>query len=452
MRHNCKHKKNTYPRLAIGFRISALLVFLFFLTIPAHSQDRRTPIVKAIEKAGPAVVNIRTEQVIKRRSSPFFGFSDPFFDDFFRDFFTPQQSYKTQSLGSGVIIDSRGYILTNAHVIEKASKIFVALPDSKKELEAELIGKEERIDLAVLKISEDKGLPHITLFRADDLMVGETVIAIGNPLGLGHSVTTGVVSAPRRRIPVGDNSFSVFIQTDALINPGNSGGPLLNINGELIGINTAIAKQAQGIGFAIPIDNVKRVLDDLIKYGKVRRAYLGIIPGSVGKIFNNEMGNQGVLIKEVEPKSPAASAGIRYGDVILEMDNTPVATPAEFRSLLATYSPGNMLNLKLFRGFKTQVVTVNLSEIPKDYALKYAKNLLGFTVKNSRSGLAVQKVTDGSAADKVGIKPGDIVAEVEGKTIEKLEDYKQVISDLVGQEPIRFLILRGNRGYYIDLP
>lgn len=450
MNHDYKRKYG--PRLARYLQVSALMVFVFFLTTPGHSQDRRTPVVKAIEKAGPAVVNIRTEQIIKRRSSPFFGFSDPFFDDFFRDFFTPQQSYKTQSLGSGVIIDSRGYILTNAHVIEKASKIFVALPDSKKELEAELVGKEERIDLAVLKVSEDKVLPHIEPFHANDLLVGETVIAIGNPLGLGHSVTTGVVSAPRRRIPVGDNSFSVFIQTDALINPGNSGGPLLNINGELIGINTAIARQAQGIGFSIPIDNVKRVLDDLIKHGKVRRAYLGIMAGPVGKIFNNEMGKQGVLIKEVEPKSPAAKAGIRYGDVILEMDNTPVATPAEFRSLLATYSPRNTLNLQILRGFKTQIITVSLAEIPRDYALKYAKNLFGFTVKNNRSGLAIKKVIDGSAADKVGIKSGDIVAEVEGKTIEKLEEYEQIIADFIGQEPLRFLILRGSRGYYIDLP
>lgn len=452
MSNDSKQTKNYTLRLASYIQASALLIFLFSLTTVAYSQDRRTPVVKAIEKAGPAVVNIRTEQVIKRRTSPFFGFSDPFFDDFFRDFFTPQQTYKTQSLGSGVIIDSRGYILTNAHVIEKASKIFVALPDSKKELEAELIGKEGRIDLAVLKVSEDKSLPHIEPFHADDLLVGETVIAIGNPLGLGHSVTTGVVSAPRRRIPVGNNSFSVFIQTDALINPGNSGGPLLNINGELIGINTAIAKQAQGIGFAIPIDNVKRVLDDLIKHGKVRRAYLGIISGSVGKIFTTEMGKQGVLIKEVESNSPAAKAGILYGDVILEVDSTPVATPAEFRSLLATYSPENSLDLKLLRGFKTEVITVNLSEIPKDYALKYAKKLFGFTVKNSRSGLAVKKVIDGSAADKVGIKSGDIVAEVEGKKIEKQEDYKQIIADLIGQEPLRFLILRGNRGYYVDLP
>ena len=195
----------------------------------AMSYSRRTPVVEAVEKVGSAVVNIRTERIVKRRSA-FFGFNDPFFDQFFRDL-APPQVYKTQSLGSGVIIDPKGYILTNAHVIQKASRIFVALPDSRKELEAELVGKAERVDLAVLKILEEREYPSLSPGSSSDLLVGETVIAIGNPLGLGHSVTTGVVSAPRRRIPMADKSFSVFIQTDALINPGNSGGPLLNING-----------------------------------------------------------------------------------------------------------------------------------------------------------------------------------------------------------------------------
>lgn len=428
-----------------------LLLFFLAATLPAHSHDRRTPVVEAVEKAGSAVVNIRTEQVVKRQASPFFGFADPFFEDFFRDL-APQRTFKTQSLGSGVIIDPRGYILTNSHVIEKASKIYVALPGSQKEQEAKLIGQEERIDLAVLKISGSGNLPYLSPGRADDLLVGETVIAIGNPLGLGHSVTTGVVSAQRRRIPMGDNLFSVFIQTDALINPGNSGGPLLNINGELIGINTAIAKQAQGIGFAIPMDTAKRVLSDLVEHGRVRKVYLGIIPAPVGKTFNNEMGKQGVLIKEVEPKSPAAKADIRFGDVILEMDDTPVATPSEYRSLLETYTPENSLRLKLLRGFKTMEVAVSLSEIPQNYGVRYAAKIFGFTVKDNRSGVTVKEITDDSAADKVGIRPGDIVAEVEGKTVEKVEDYARIITESIGREPLRFLIFRGNRGYYIDLP
>ena len=172
---------------------------------PAAAVDRRTPVVEAIAKAGPAVVNIRTEKVIKRRAaSSLFGFNDPFFEEFFRGF-SPPRTFKTQSLGSGVIIDPHGYVLTNAHVIEKASKIYVALPDSPKELEATLVGQTERLDIAVLKINSDRTFPHLAPGRSDDLLIGETVIAIGNPLGLGHSVTTGIVSAQRRRIPIADN-------------------------------------------------------------------------------------------------------------------------------------------------------------------------------------------------------------------------------------------------------
>ena len=252
-----------------------LLSFLWTNCLPA--ADRHSAVVEVVQKAGPAVVNIRTEQVVRRSGgSPFFGFSDPFFEEFFQNMMPPQ-TYKTQALGSGVIIDAKGSILTNAHVIEKASKIYVALPDSSEELEATLVGKAAYIDLAVLKIEGNKVYPYLKPGKSDDLLIGETVVAIGNPLGLGHSVTTGVVSAGIRRIPMEDKIFSVFIQTDALINPGNSGGPLININGELIGINTAIARQAQGIGFAIPIDSVKRVLPDLLDRGELRHPYHGCI-------------------------------------------------------------------------------------------------------------------------------------------------------------------------------
>ncbi|MCK5914297.1 MAG: trypsin-like peptidase domain-containing protein, partial [Desulfuromusa sp.] len=277
-------------------RLLMFLLPLLFFSQSSFAADRQTLVVDAVAKARAAVVNIRTEKLVQRRNSPFFGFGDSIFDQFFRDMLPPR-SYKTQSLGSGVIIDAEGHILTNAHVVDKASKIYIALSDTQLELEAELIGKDNRIDLAILKIVAAGEYPFLPPGRSDDLMLGETIIAIGNPLGLGHSITTGIISSLKRRIQLDQSNSSVFIQTDALINPGNSGGPLININGELIGINTAIARQAQGIGFSVPIDTAKRVLGDLITFGRVRRGFLGMTIGSVSPSFVRSYGEGGVLIE-----------------------------------------------------------------------------------------------------------------------------------------------------------
>ncbi|RME40750.1 MAG: serine protease Do, partial [Deltaproteobacteria bacterium] len=240
----------------VGFLI-VLLLLVAALPVEAASP-RRTPVVEVVEQAGPAVVNIRTEQIVQRRSSPFFGFGGSLFEEFFRDF-APPRLYTTESLGSGVIIEPDGLILTNAHVISRASKIFVALQGRPKEVEAQLVGVDESLDLALIRIAGKKkgNYPHLQLGRSDDLMVGEPVVAIGNPLGLGSSITTGVVSAPLRALSLDKDFTAVFIQTDALINPGNSGGPLVNMEGRVIGINTAIARQAQGIGFAIPANVIR---------------------------------------------------------------------------------------------------------------------------------------------------------------------------------------------------
>jgi serine protease Do len=417
----------------------------------ALAYERRSPVVEAVEKAGPAVVNIRTEQLVKRGSSPFFGFSDPFFDEFFREF-SPPRNYRSQSLGSGVIVDPRGLVLTNAHVIEKASKIFVALTDTSRELEAELVGMDQRTDLAVLKIKEAGPFPVLKPGRSDELLVGETVIAIGNPLGLGHSITTGVVSSNRRRLPTEGDAFTLFIQTDALINPGNSGGPLININGELIGINTAIIKQAQGIGFAIPIDLVKRVLDDLITLGHLRIPFTGIIPGEVGRVFRNSRGAGGVLVTWVEPDSPAQRAGIQVADVVLAIDDEPVGSPTEFLSLLRTYTPDDQLRVSLLRGTAPKAVEITLSALPEGYVLEYAARVFGLHLSDSRRGLVVRQVAAGTKADQAGIRPGDLVAEVAGNQVASSAAFSRVIEDRIGLEPLRFLVVRNGRGYYLDLP
>ncbi len=434
-----------------GYRL-LLGLFICLLTLTtAESAQRRTAVVEAVAKTRDAVVNIRTEQIVRGPSSPFFGFGDSLFEQFFSEMF-PHRSYKTQSLGSGVIINAKGYLLTNAHVINKASRIFVALPDRRKELEATLIGKDSRIDLAVLKIKEPGNYPYLEPGRSDDLLLGESVIAIGNPLGLGHSITTGIISSTQRRIQVAETYSSVFIQTDTLINPGNSGGPLININGELIGINTAIARQAQGIGFSIPIDTAKRVLNDLIEHGRVRRAFLGVVPGEVGDSFIRAQGEGGVLIEEILPDSPAKKAALQVADVILAIDGVPLSSAEHFYSLLQTYTPDDRLQLTLLRGRQELETSVALSALPDGYLMAYTRRTFGFSLRPGRSGLVVTKVEAGSPADQVGIRPGDLLAKIDRNEVARLSDFEEVMEDRLGRVPLEFTVVRGNRAYLIELP
>ncbi len=430
-----------------------LLIFLLclFPLTPAEAAQRRTAVVEAVAKVRDAVVNIRTEQIVRRSSSPFFGFGDSIFDQFFSEMF-PARSYQTQSLGSGVIINANGYILTNAHVINKASRIFVALPDRRKELEAILVGKDSRIDLAVLKIEEPGSYPFLEPARSDDLLLGESVIAIGNPLGLGHSITTGIISSTQRRIQVADTYSSVFIQSDTLINPGNSGGPLININGELIGINTAIARQAQGIGFSIPIDTAKRVLNDLIEHGRVRRAFLGVVPGEVGDSFVRSHGEGGILVEEILSDSPAQKAALQVADVILAIDSVPISSAEHFYSLLQTYTPDDRLQLSVLRGLQMIEKNVALSALPEGYLMAYTRRTFGFDLHQGRAGLVVAKVETGSPADRVGIRPGDLLVKVDRREVSRLSDFAELMEDRLGRLPLEFTVVRGNRAYLIELP
>lgn len=430
-----------------------LLTFLLVVSLSAsaYAAERRTAIVEAVSKARDAVVNIRTEKIVQRRTRPFFGFGDSIFDQFFQDM-VPSQSYKTQALGSGVIIDAEGHILTNAHVVDKASKIFVALTDNGRELEAQLIGEDTRIDLAVLKIMEKGKYPYLPPARSDDLMLGESVIAIGNPLGLGHSITTGIVSSLKRRIQIDEQRSSVFIQTDALINPGNSGGPLININGELVGINTAIARQAQGIGFSIPIDTAKRVLNDLIEHGRVRHGFIGVLVGEVSDSFVRSFGKGGVLVDEVLPGSPAQKAGLQPADVVLSIDGVPVSSPEHYHSLVQTYTPGDSFQLTVLRGAKQFKSRVTLTVLPDGYEMAYTRRVFGFDLREAGHGLVIDKIIDGSPAAQVGLRPGDLLVKVDGVSVEKLLEYKQAIEDRLGRTPLTFTIVRDNYGYLVELP
>ena len=313
-----------------------------------------------VKKTSPAVVKIETEVQTKQQYNPFF--DDPFFREFFGDQFRSQPETR-QGLGSGFIISKDGYIVTNNHVIDQASKIKVYLSSRKEPYEAKLIGSDAQLDLAVIKINAGNNLPFLEFGDTNKLEVGSWVIAIGNPYGLDHTVTVGVISAKGRPITIDGNEFKDLLQTDASINPGNSGGPLINLNGEVIGINTAINAQAQGIGFAIPSSTVTQVLDQLINEGKVIRPWLGVIMQPVTKELAEYFGldkPEGVLISSVIEDSPAHKAGLRRGDIILEFNKTKVNDPEKLKEEVAKTKVGDKAVLLVFRDGNTVYVTVKI--------------------------------------------------------------------------------------------
>jgi Do/DeqQ family serine protease len=317
----------------------------------------------------PAVVNISTVTTSKGRTPTEqfrpFG-NDPFFRDFFDRFFegTPRQRRQT-SLGSGLIIDKSGLILTNNHVIKDADEITVKFANN-KEAKGKIVGTDPKTDLAVIRVSTKEDLPVVALGNSDALHVGEWAIAIGNPFGLDHTLTVGVISATGRS-EVGIAAYENFIQTDASINPGNSGGPLLNIRGEVIGINTAIVASGQGIGFAIPVNMARKVMEDLVKKGKVTRGWLGVGIQSLTPELAKSFGvgvDGGILVNQVMPKSPAEAAGLKTGDLILIVDGKPVKDPRELQRIIGDTEIGKSIELTILRDKARQTVKVQVGEMP----------------------------------------------------------------------------------------
>lgn len=318
-----------------------------------------------VDKVRPAVVKIETFVTTSKRSDPFF--DDPFFREFFGQFdFTPQK--KVQSgLGSGFIISTDGYILTNEHVIHGVQEIQVNISEKKSSVPAKVVGSDHDLDLAVLKIDAGKDLPVLKLGSSSAVAVGNWVIAIGNPYGLDHTVTVGVISAKGRPVTIQDRSFRNLLQTDASINPGNSGGPLLNLNGEVIGINTAVA-QAQGIGFAIPSDTVQSVLDDLIKQGKVRRGWLGVEIQDVTPTIADYFGlpePEGVVLRNILQGGPAEKAGLKQGDIITDMEGKKVKNTDDLLEIIREAGPGKKVQLTAWRDKKSEKYTATLTERPE---------------------------------------------------------------------------------------
>ena len=429
------------------------------------SYNRRTPLVQAIEKVSPAVVNIYTTEISRPARNPFRSFGNNLFDQFFKDFIPPTANQR-RSLGSGVLINGEGFMLTNEHVISKAAKIHVILSD-KQEFDASVIGADIKSDLAIIKINSRKPLPYVEMGRSDDLMIGEQVLTIGNPFGLQHTVTTGIISALNRNIRAGKNMvYSDFIQVDASINPGNSGGPLLNINGSLIGINTAIYQKAEGIGFAIPIDHARRIVDELIRYGKVRRGWLGVsvqeLDVQLSRHFKLDRKN-GVLVVGVADSSPAGKAGLKRGDIIIAIDDHEVKNKSDFRGRMASYTVSSSIRFSILRDGKVKKVRARVTAIPKSYVKEFTRHWLGLLVQENSErfarsnglmtskGMVVVEVVPNSASGRIGINPGDIIRQMNQKPVNNEEDYNKAVAEINNPDRILLLVQRGRQGYYVTL-
>jgi len=431
------------------------------LRTPAAEFNRENAVVKAVRKVSPAVVNISSESSAEDRQPPFTGM-DPLFEWFFRDFFesNPRRQYQKNNLGSGVIIDGRrGFILTNAHVIFRAGKISVTLRDE-REFEATIVGADPDSDLAVLRIDSKTRLPAAEMGDSSDLMIGEDVIAIGNPFGFSHTVTTGVVSALNRNIRANDAVYHDFIQTDASINPGNSGGPLLNINGVLIGINTAIYAKAQGIGFAIPINKASRIVADLIAHGEVPQTWIGVtvqgISEEMARYFNLPV-RGGVLVKQVEPDSPAHAEGIQEGDIILSLRSIKIRSAGEFNAAMRGITAGEDVQIVLWRNGDSLKKTVKADVFPLDKAPELGYSLLGVKVKNSPSpkghnkGAVITRVRPDSYMAEIGVQPGDIIRQIDEMKVENVQDFERAVIKYRDKGSVVILLQRGDRSYYISL-
>ena len=432
-------------------------------------------IVKVIS---PVVVNISTTKtVMNQDASPF---SD-FFDGPFKDFFEPRnlpRKWKEKSLGSGVVVSSDGYIVTNFHVVEKADEIKVKLYDQEY-YKGEIIGTDPKTDLAIIKISA-KNLPAIQWGDSDRLQVGEFVLAFGNPYSLGHTVTMGIVSAVGRA-NVGIADYEDFIQTDAAINPGNSGGPLVNIKGELIGINTAIFSRTggyQGIGFAVPSNMAKSVMTQLINEGKVTRGWLGVTIQNLTPELAAEFGlksSAGALITEIFEGSPAKTAKMKRGDIILEVNGKKIANVESLRNSVAQSKVGGEITVKVMRDKKILDLKSIIAEFPQDIAKAIPGNsgeefsgednsLAGLSVMNltseiakqlglsrSETGVVIVKVEPYGSAEESGLKKGDVIQEVNKKRIKTLDDFNKIVHNIRKGNTVLLFINRSGNKFYITL-
>jgi len=467
-------------------RLAGYMLLMGIATLAVVSQNVQAGL-PGLQKKAPAsfadladevkhsVVNISTTQVVKVSPlQPFVGPNAPFgnfFGDDFKHFFgnMPKGGIKTHALGSGFVISKDGLILTNNHVIEKATEIKVKLESGKegKEYDAKVIGRDPKTDLALIRVKPDAHFPEPAhLGDSDVIRVGDWVMAVGNPFGLGQTVTTGIVSAKGRIIGAGP--YDDFLQTDAAINPGNSGGPLFNMNGEVIGINTAIIAQGQNIGFTIPINLAKELLPQL-KAGKIIRGWLGVMIQDVTPDLAKSFGlkeTKGVLISDVTEGSPAAMAGLKRGDVVKGFDGHEVKNAHALSRLVATTQPNSKAKVDIIRDGKEKTVEVRIGTMPQkaEGQLPEKETAWGLTVQDitpelaqqlglnpDEQGVAVSGVYPGSPAGEAGLRTGDVIIEVNRQEIHNLNDYNQAIEKAKKDKNLLFVIKRGSGTLYVVL-
>jgi serine protease Do len=470
-----KKKEKNRMQLKSNFRIAMqcsltriLLTILLILSCATNGLTSKTDdqnialldrtaeaFAAIVKKATPAVVFIEVEKTVESQGissqfqGPFNFFNDPFFNRFFGPYPQPRMPRKFHQMaqGSGFIISRDGYILTNNHVVRNTDNISVKLADG-REFKAKIVGTDPQTDVAVIKIN-GKNLPVLPLGDSDKLKVGEWVIAIGNPFGLSHTVTVGVVSA-KGRSRIGINDYEDFIQTDAAINPGNSGGPLVNIHGEAVGMNTAIYSKSggyMGIGFAIPINMAKAVKDQILKNGKVTRGWLGVVIQDVDENLAESFGlkeAEGALISEVSEGSPADKAGLRQGDIILRLNGKKVDNVGELRNRIALTAPGTKVTLEILREKRHKIINVTIGEQPAYRSMGMVSQhkilrRLGFVVQEltpdlaeqfgyrQGQGVLVTEVEPGSPASRLGIRPGNLIEEVNRKRVHNMGEFLRAL-------------------------
>ena len=439
---------------------------------PTHSMPAApASFAELAKKASPSVVNI---SVVKKAEGmgdgpqPF-GSDDPFrdfFDRFFRD--QMPKDFKHQSLGSGFILDNEGYVLTNNHVVEGADEVKVKLADG-KESKAKVIGRDPKTDLALIKIDADKSLVPLPLGDSDKLEVGDWVVAIGNPFGLGNTVTAGIVSAKYRQIGMG--SYDNFIQTDASINPGHSGGPLINTAGEAVGINSAIFSQSGGsigIGFAIPVNIAKSLLPQL-KQGKVTRGWLGVMIQKITPDLREKLNlkdERGALVADVVPGGPADKAGIKRGDVILGFNGKEIRESSQLPYLVGSTPVGQVTTVDVIRKGEKQSFEVKIAELKEEnvsQAVSKERPVLGMTVQEitpeiaqklglkEKSGVVILRIKDYSPAAEAGLRPGDVILEMDNMAIPNIDTFNKKIQEYKKGSAVLLLVKRQDSTLFLTL-
>jgi serine protease Do len=423
--------------------------------VPVQMPLSTATFAKVAERIKPAVINVNTERRGTGRTPVDEFFGEEYYRRFFGD--APEQMPR-RSLGSGVIIDPSGIALTNAHVVADAEHVEVVTLDGNRH-KAKVVGTDRKTDLAVLRLEANgtSGFPHLPLGNSNETQVGDWVLAVGSPFGLQATVTAGIISAKARQIGAGP--YDDFLQTDAAINPGNSGGPLVNMRGEVIGINTAIVRGGSGIGFAIPASMARRVSSELVSKGRVTRGWLGVslqpLTPELAASFAVKDG-KGALVTEVVPDSPAAKAGLRSGDVIVEVNGKKVENPGDLARTIALASPGREAKLTVWRDKQERSLSVMLREAPAE---RHASRL-GFEVRpvtadiaeelglRSRDGVVVARVDEDSQAAEAGLRRGDVVVEINREPIKTVADFERTIRTIKNGERLTVRVERGRSAFY----